>query len=155
MQKNKRIHTVSNLHYRLFRHHQHQDFVNASIKVGSYEIDYQSNTLKTTDKNGNQTYSLDRSKMHIDLDVDAEHFKDKITILLPVTSIGHDELELVCTNLFEFNHPAPPGINRFLSKYSWDIPKKHQMFIDPVQNKESTVHLRHYLDSGVMRFYLK
>lgn len=153
LQETRKIHTISNINHRLLSFYEHQQLVNKSVKIGEYEFDYLTNTSIITDTNGIQKTNLDRSKLYVDLNIDAKFFKDKITILLPITSIGYEELELVCTTLEDLMPKPESGIDRKFAKHGWDIPTKHSIFVNPITKNETLMHIRQYLDTGLTRFW--
>ena len=153
-QRNKRIHRVSNLNHRILDLHSYQRLLQHGEKIASYEFDYASNTVQTVDFQGTVSTKLDRSKMHLDLALPAQAFRNKISILLTVNTVADQNLELVITPISGAWRPkAESAVRRVYCQSGWDLPMSHTVFVDPVGADVSVIKFRQYLDSGDTRFW--
>jgi len=151
-QKIKKIHPVINIENRILDNEEYAKLLSAGTKIAEYEFDYTANTLTTDDYQGKNTVDLDRSKMFLDMTLPADPFKNKMSILLTVHTIAHDELELVISQVSNPNSMPDSRINKEVSS-TWALPMNHSIFIDPVPENQKELKLRQYLDNGVTRFW--
>lgn len=153
LHKHKKIHQVSNFNHRIITPGLYEQLVVSGKKIASYEFDYGNNQILTKDARGTRVTDLDRSCLHLDLVLLAQDFKEKITILLPVNTVAHNDHELVLTPLSGKHDQCPTNIQRIYCASGWDLPMSHTIFVNPVDNNQKNLYARLYLDSGTTRFF--
>jgi hypothetical protein len=139
---NKKIYQISNINRAIINESQYKSMIKSGKKVASYELDYNARTVRIEDYHGTQIQPLDRSKLFLDLSLASDDIKNKISILLPVTTVAHDDYQLQLT----------PGIAR-THQAGWDLPNSNYVLVDPVSSDTACLNFRQYFDNGTIRFW--
>lgn len=150
--KNK-IQTLYNINESIINRQQYIQLINNGVKLADYQFDYLSNTVTVNDFRGRSVNILDRSQMYIDLILDKNLFANQNYILLPITTVGHGDSELILPPVTEEIDIHKFAGTRFYAKTAWGLPIHNLIFAQPNFNNSQALYARQYIDNGILRIY--